>query len=58
MWETARRLLAEIARPRMLLFYIFSCRVLKKCTQYVNESDIQTIIQLSDSEACGEMQWH
>lgn len=27
-------------------------------TQYVNESDAQTIIQLSESEAHGEMWWH
>lgn len=39
----------------MLVLILFSCRVLKHFPEYVNEFDTQTIIQLSDSEACGEM---
>lgn len=56
MWATAPWLLAEIVRPRVF----FSCRVLKKCTQYVNESDTQTIVQLSDSGAvkCSGVKCH
>lgn len=44
--------------PTRVVFDSFSWHVPRKCTQYVNECDTQTIIRLGDSDVCCETSCH